>query len=140
MNDETDDDNETTCFFCRKPGEIVCNSPECQKHDRDLKEDYEIQQRKMRADAFRAALSDRCKSDRNFGLNRFWRWFYTAKLVVCIWFDWRGSSGFCSDNVCVASFNHQKLYAGWSEEYAFVGHGVFTNWFWEYLEDGDWNM
>lgn len=71
---------------------------------------------------------------------RIRRWWYTWKFLVCVMLRLNDCQGDYYDNVMVAEFNYQKLYAGWSCEYAMVGRGILSGWWYHIESDGEWWM
>ena len=137
-----DETYQERCFFCDKPGAIVCDSSECQKHDKDVRDDMELARLQTLRSAVKAVLKQRGKESNSCNVppHRFVRWFYVCKFLICVAIGWSGCGNAWSDEVELAHFDYHKLYAGWECEYARVGHGVFTNWWYHILHDGDWNM
>lgn len=129
------------CWYCGKPGKFPCDSEDCQQMDREMTEDLRKSRIKQEWQGFRAALRQRAKDADLYPKTRCKRWFYTFKLIVCFFCNlrYRGKKDY-PDRVHVAHFNYRKLYAGWSEEYIRVGSGVFTGWWFDIEEDGDWYM
>jgi hypothetical protein len=134
---------ESFCFYCGKPGEAMCESPECKAYDRELCEEIDRQHKEDLRAAFWAALRDRCKIERDHELNRFSRWFYTAKCLICLLLGWSRNYEVVEGYpkvIDVGQYHYAKLYAGWEQSWIAVGRGVFTQWWYELEEDGEWLM
>ena len=157
MKCETDTDGDGDCWRCKQSGvcfsdrchycderaidgEITCGSEECLRTDRELDEERQRTERRRLWKAIISALCERCKCDYR-GLNRVWRWFYTAKFLFCVLFRLRRytRSGE-NDPVEVGTFHYAELYAGWESDWCVVGHGVLRGWYYQLEHDGDWNM
>jgi hypothetical protein len=137
-------DHQSRCLFCDTPGPIVCGAPKCQKYDREIQEDQDRAAREDLRAAIRAAFSQRCKpSARDWNLRRSERWFYTAKCLLCVLLRREGrpkSVKSYAEAIEVGCHHNAKLYAGWEARWIQVGHGVLRNWWYEIVEDGEWNM
>ena len=133
----------SACWFCGKAGDIVCDSAECQKHDKELRDEQDRLHKQELRDAVRAALSQRCMPETDWRLTTIGRWFYTAKCLFCIAVGWsrnyETTKGY-PDVIEVGQHHYAKLYAGWEARWISVGRGVFTQWWYELNEDGDWLM
>lgn len=132
----------TSCIFCQTPGEIVCNKAKCQREMRLL---HDEEEKMYQADlnlAVEHALIQRCKHNNEWNLNRFWRWFYTLKLLICVMLNRTEprNGNLYPNEVDVAQHHYRKLYAGWEARWISVGHGIFTQWWFAIRSDGDWNM
>lgn len=144
MNEQSDSLRcSSACWFCGKPGDIVCDSAECQKHDRELRDEQDRERKRELRSAVRAALSQRCEPETDWRLTIIGRWFYTAKCLFCVAVGWsrnyETTKGY-PDVIEVAQHHCAKLYAGWESRWISVGRGVFTQWWYELNEDGDWLM
>ena len=132
---------ENYCCICDEllPEETsVCSSEACQQIDRECAEYWESERKALWWMAFRKCFRQRCK-----GLDgvsgRVARWFYSLKCFACLLIDRTATESYY-DHVEVATLYSNQLYAGWEAGWVQVGHGVFRNWFYEIVEDGDWNM
>ena len=134
------------CFFCDKLStSIVCDDPKCQSYNNDVMQSLEEAYRQDRKDAFRAAVRQRANLSVNQPISRISRWFYTAKCLFCILFDRHrtyNNSGIepYTPTIEIATFHYQKLYAGWEESFVQTGHGLLTNWWYEIIHDGEWEL
>lgn len=131
------------CFFCQRPGKIVCDSPECQEWDRELTADQERALAESTRKAFFAAAKQRCSPERDWQLSTIEKWFYTLKCLVCIWLGWSepfNSSAGRGDRIEVGNYHYARLYAGWEASWVSVGKGVFRQWWYALESDGDWWM
>lgn len=92
--------------------------------------------------AVEQALVQRCKQNNEWDLNRFLRWFYTLKLLICVLLNRTEprNGKLYPNEVDVAQHHYQKLYAGWEARWISVGHGIFTQWWFAIRSDGDWDM
>ena len=133
----------SACLFCGKEGEIVCKSAECQKHDKELRDEQDRLHKKQLRDAVYAAISQRCGPEADWRLTAVGRWFYTAKCLFCVFVGWsrnhETTKGY-SEVIEVGQYHYAKLYAGWEARWISVGRGVFTQWWYELNEDGEWLM
>ena len=95
-------------------------------------------------DLIHKCLSMRATTEQNWThvqVYRFWRWFYTAKCILCILLNRIGQFDFYSDTVEIATYNYVNGYdyefgetAGWNA--VGVGIGVLTGWFFAEYSDG----
>lgn len=135
-------DTETRCYFCGELGGIVCDSNECQTHDREHNEELDRIYAEDLKCATKAAIRNRCKGCDDYGeLSRLQRWFYTTKCLTCVWLGWKmpGNLQYPS-RITVAQHHYAKLYAGWESRAIVVGHGIFSQWWFDLESDGDWWM
>ena len=133
----------TNCFFCDKPGDVVCDSPSCRHEDRELRKSLNKAHRQELRAAFFAAIRDRCKTDENVKLHRIARWFYTAKCLACVLLGWSRNhekTPSYPDAIEVGQHHYARLYAGWEARWIEVGQGLLSQWWYELNSDGEWNM
>ena len=133
----------SACWFCGKAGDIVCDSAECKKHDKELRDEQKLLHKQQLRSAVRAVLLQRCEPETDWRLTTVGRWFYTVKCLLCVLLGWsrdyETTSGY-PEVIEVGQYHYAKLYAGWESRWISVGRGVFTQWWYELNEDGDWLM
>lgn len=68
--------------------------------------------------------------------------FYLVKCFLCVMFCLRVKTkhGAFPNEVDISCPYYETLYAGWEQEVLVVGHGVCSGWWYEVVNDGDWNM
>jgi hypothetical protein len=113
----------------------------------DMDEIYDDMCKFQREDlrlAVRCAIKDRCKNQSDYFLNRLQRWFYTAKVLICVFLNRyrivRDDSDPYPQEVEVTCHHFAKLYAGWESRSLHVGCGYFSQWWYQVENDGEWNI
>lgn len=132
----------SACWFCQKPGEIVCQSLDCQRQHAEIIADEYRTYRQEVHEAVAVAIKERCKNDNNWCLTRWQRWFYTLKLLVCVLIRRGRPRGLPSypDVVEVGHHHFARTYAGWTASWIVVGYGIVRGWWYEIERDSDWDM
>ncbi len=131
-----------SCWFCQKPGSVVCDSEECQRQHAEILEEEHVCYRKELREAVIASVKQRCKQDSNWSFGRCWRWFYTLKILFCVMIGRTRPEGTESypDVVEVGHHYFAYTYAGWEAAWIAVGYGFWSGWWYEIQRDSDWNM
>lgn len=131
----------TNCWYCNKPGSIVCDNPQCQQYDQELQASLDAEYQQQLRQALWAVIRQRAKGECDWQLSRLARWWYVCKLLLCVWLglDEPGPGDY-PECIEVACYHSAKLYAGWEADWIRVGRGVFTGWWFDLHHDGDWEM
>lgn len=126
------------CFFCDKPGGETCDSPACQRHDREYQEHLRQLYRSQLIAGVKSAIRERCKGDTNWSLSRAWRWWLTVKLLICVALrlSYRGKETW-PECVEVGCFHERHDGYGWDADWIRVGYGVWNGWWFDLHHDGD---
>ncbi len=129
------------CYFCNEPSsDIVCDSPECQKEDAEIRKNIrEAEEIKLRV-GIKKAFAERAKCEDDYCLNRAQRWFYTFKCIICAKTNRRRpvSAGNYPTVIKVSTIYFNGTWpSDWEAAWLQVGHGIFKQWWYDILEDGE---
>ncbi len=92
--------------------------------------------------AILTAFRERARNHDNYSLNRFQRWFYAVKAILCVLLgrsvDFSYKDSYVDEIASwdVSSFSSQDGYCySWTE--LRVGYGIFSNWRYDIIHDGN---
>lgn len=82
---------------------------------------------KSRKEIIYYILTQRAKGCENYPLNRFQRWFYTIKAIICLMFKLQKHFTIDDEYIDgIAAWGWKENYDEWTE--LAVGYGCFRNW------------